>query len=217
MKHQKSDTYWAKSGMTVGLGLLLASLFGFANAANISSVPKTGQTATLPSTPITGGDGQSQKGAAWPSPRFVLDASGNCITDQLTGLMWLKNVGAINTPSTIDWDTALTKAANGTWCGYDDWRVPNINELASLINYGYSRQDNWLMYGSGDATNPACDGACFINLPSSSTVYWSSSIHAYTTIARWGLNMAPTPTTSSFITSQTASASAWLLPVRGGK
>lgn len=216
MKHQKLGTFRAKSGMTVGLGLLLASLFGFANAADISSVPKTGQTATLPFTPITGGDGQSQKGAAWPSPRFVLDASGNCITDQLTGLMWLKNVGAINTPSTINWDAALTKAANGTWCGYDDWRVPNINELASLINYGYSRQDNWLMYGSGDATTPACDGACFINLPSSSTVYWSSSIYAYTTTARWGLNMAPS-STSSFITSLTSSNSAWLLPVRGGK
>ena len=49
-------------------------------------VPKTGQTVSY----ATGDDGDLQKGVAWPDPRFT-DNSDGTVTDNLTGLIWLKN------------------------------------------------------------------------------------------------------------------------------
>jgi len=147
----------------ISLGMLLSGLYVSSNAANVALVPQTGQTATLPLTAPPNSDGALQKGAAWPTPRFVQDASGNCITDNLTGLMWVKDLNTVNGNHPSNWSTALTTANNGSWCGYSDWRMPNINELRSLVNYGYANQANWLMYGNGSSGSPACSGACFAN------------------------------------------------------
>ncbi len=56
---------------------------------NYAPVPKTGQT-----TPYgAGDDGALQKGVAWPTPRFT-DSENGTVTDNLTGLIWLKNANA---------------------------------------------------------------------------------------------------------------------------
>ncbi len=49
-------------------------------------VPKTGQTTSY----ATGDDGILQKGVVWPIPRFK-DNNNGTVTDNLTGLIWLKN------------------------------------------------------------------------------------------------------------------------------
>ncbi len=49
-------------------------------------VPQTGQTISY----ATGDDGALQKGVALPSPRFTDNGNGT-VTDNLTGLIWLKN------------------------------------------------------------------------------------------------------------------------------
>ena len=45
----------------------------------------------------TGSDGDLQKGVAWPNPRFTDNANGT-VTDNLTGLIWLKNANCFGRP-----------------------------------------------------------------------------------------------------------------------
>jgi hypothetical protein len=96
-----------------------------------TAVPKTGQTMSYD----TGDDGDLQKGTAWPSPRFT--DHGDTVTDNLTGLMWVKaphslkgNTGGQTYHGAIAFCTGLNYA------GYSDWRLPNVRELHSLIDYG---------------------------------------------------------------------------------
>ncbi len=51
----------------------------------------------------TGNKGDLQNGAERPRPRFVI--SGDCVTDNLTGLMWAKNANMANFTKT--WQEAL--------------------------------------------------------------------------------------------------------------
>jgi hypothetical protein len=59
-------------------------------------LPKTGQTTCydntneIPCSTTSGQDGNYQRGASWPNPRFI-DNNNGTITDRLTGLMWVKN------------------------------------------------------------------------------------------------------------------------------
>ena len=55
-------------------------------------VPKSGQT----SSNATGDDGDLQRGVAWPDPRFTDNGDGT-VTDNLTGLIWLKNANCFGT------------------------------------------------------------------------------------------------------------------------
>ncbi len=214
MKQQKLDSnFQIRSGIAIKLWLLLAGLIGLTNAANISYIAQTGQTSTLPVDPApANSDGALQKGAAWPSTRFVADPSGNCITDNLTGLMWIKDLDTVNGRATLNWATALTLADSGTWCGYSDWRMPNVNELRSLVNYGYASSANWLMYGSGSSGSPACSGACFANVQASG--YWSSSSSASGTTSAWHVSMF---NGGIGTLDKSNSVSNRLFPVRGGQ
>ena len=79
----------------------------------------------------TGQDGDIQAGVAWPNPRFTDNGNGT-VTDNLTGLMWTKDnsMGA-----TLTWQGALDYVKTIKTGGYSDWRLPNVNELKSLIDY----------------------------------------------------------------------------------
>lgn len=112
----------------------------------------------------TGQDGAIQAGVPFPSPRFADNGDGT-VADQLTGLIWLKNANAFGVRS---WDQALqvcNSLASGSHgladkSGAGEWRLPNVNELRSLIDYAN--------YG------PALpSGHPFTNVRSS--LYWSST------------------------------------------
>jgi hypothetical protein len=136
----------------------------------IEGIPKTGQTTSHG----TGDDGDLEKGVAWPIPRFTDNEDGT-VTDNLTGLIWLKNANCFGE---IQWASALTACnslASGS-CGLDDgsvagdWRLPNILELASLIHYGVSGyiplSDTW---GTGEWS----EGDPFFGVQFDG--YWSST------------------------------------------
>ncbi len=53
------------------------------------------------------------------------------ISDAATGLMWQQADDGI----TGDWQNALSYAENLTLAGYTDWRLPNIKELNSIVDY----------------------------------------------------------------------------------
>lgn len=62
-------------------------------------------------------------------PAYIDNGDGT-ITDLHTGLMWTQNPG-----EKVSWDVAMTTADALSFAGYDDWRVPTIKELYSLIDF----------------------------------------------------------------------------------
>lgn len=58
------------------------------------------------------------------------DNGDGTITDNVTGLMWQK------TPlrDSVPWETALTRAEDLVLGAHDDWRLPNLKELGSLVD-----------------------------------------------------------------------------------
>lgn len=131
-------------------------------------VRRTGQTGCWDAsgTPVTctgtGQDGDIQTGVAWPEPRFAVGtgSGADCVTDHLTDLMWVRSPGTGQTT----WQAALDSANAGTPCGFSDWRLPNLVELQSLLNYGETTATAWL------------NSQGFSNVQNGS--YWSSNTYA---------------------------------------
>ena len=138
-------------------------------------VPKTGQTTSY----ATGDDGDLQMGIASPSPRFTDNGNGT-VTDNLTGLIWTKDAGCGGSKT---WSDAVNYCnilvdggctlSDGSILG--DWRLPNIRELLSLVDYG-----------NDDPALPT--GHPFLNVQSSTSYfYWASSTGATQNIDAWGV------------------------------
>jgi hypothetical protein len=109
-------------------------------AFSLFGLPKTGQTIVAKA----GDDGTYQKGYPKSGTRFVNNGDGT-ITDNATGLMWEQKTddATIHDKDNIyTWNNlfdvflAALNAGAG-FAGYTDWRIPNINELLSINDYGY--------------------------------------------------------------------------------
>jgi len=104
---------------------------------NFAPVQVTGQTQSY----APGDDGDLQKGVQWPDPRFTDNGDGT-VTDNLTRLIWLKTADCFGV--TVWWGEALHASNNlaDGQCGLSDgsltghWRLPNVRELFSLIDFG---------------------------------------------------------------------------------
>ncbi len=106
------------------------SRFGVATAsAGMARVPRTGQTASH----RTGDDGNLQRGVAWPSPRFTDNGNGT-VTDNLTGLMWVKAPHALPGNAAVNWGGAIDFCDALTYATHSNWRLPNVLELRSLLD-----------------------------------------------------------------------------------
>jgi len=82
-----------------------------------------------------------EKGVVGPNPRFADNGDGT-VTDRLTGLIWLENANAFGTRPWTDaladcntLNTAEKGLSDGSFEG--DWRLPNENELRSLVAWQY--------------------------------------------------------------------------------
>jgi hypothetical protein len=142
----------------------------FRSTVIVSTIPKTGATNSF----FPGDDGFYQGGFAGPIPRFITgtDNNSNCVTDRLTGLMWLKN--PIVTPR--NWTNAINycEALDGTEGrgGFSDWRLPNFRELLSLIDARYINPALPNTFGAAQLT----DDDPFVGIQSDA--YWSSTTFA---------------------------------------
>ncbi len=172
-------------------------------SSTVANLPVTGQLACYDVTGNSigtvscinsGQDGELKFGITWPTPRFILDNSGNCITDNLTGLMWVR------APSTLSytWASALRKAKGLILCGYSEWRLPNVYELESLVN-----------------SEPAVP-AVWLNSQGFSSVqegeYWSSSSSASNASTAFFVGM-----TVGYVSHLDKSKYAYAWSVRGGQ
>ncbi len=138
--------------------------------AGTVQLPETGQSFCYDSSGAniacngTGQDGDWQTGVSWPNPRFTVGTGTQdaCVTDNLTGLIWVKMPD-----STVrSWQGALDYAKNLNLCGFSDWRVPTIVELESIVNAGQTNPAAWLnMQGFNNVQSGGC----------SYCSYWSST------------------------------------------
>jgi hypothetical protein len=189
--------------------ILLASLIAYpldAYAAT-AQLPKTGQTTcydsvgNLISCVGTGQDGAVQAGVSWPTPRFADNGDGT-VTDNLTGLIWLKNGGCF---APQIWTAALSSAnlLHTGQCGLLDnsvagaWRLPNVNELESLLDMSQT-------YPALPSGNP---------FTAEGSYYWTSSTHAHYTANAWVVNAGSGNVESGV--KKTALFFLW--PVKGGQ
>ncbi|KJU84109.1 secreted protein containing DUF1566 [Candidatus Magnetobacterium bavaricum] len=179
------------------LVLAVVAVIGAAYAGTVS-LPQTGQTTSYDANTPQRDDGAFQSGVAWPNPRFT-DNSDQTVTDNLTGLMWTKNA---NLPGgNMPWQQALDYVASmntgaGTY-GYTDWRLPNINELESLVNAGQANQATWL------------NSQGFSNIQSPD--YWSSTSYATATSDAWFVRMV-----EGIVNASVKSSYDYVWPVRSG-
>ena len=141
---------------------------------SLFGLPKTGQTTKYRDID----DGDLQKGYPKTPPRFK-DNGDNTITDMATGLMWLKDPsqlgcvwGTPGNPLPMTWPDALDSCTFLGYAGYGDWRLPNIKELMSIVDYG-----TWL---------PSIDVVFFPNTAWS--YYWSSTTAFPSTGSAWAVN-----------------------------
>jgi len=182
------------------------TIFGVVGTLSTSSggstyaapVPKTGQTTVYQ----TGDDGSYQKGVALPTPRFTVQANPDCVTDNLTGLIWARNA---NLGSYMNWSNAIVYCEALTYGGETDWRLPNVEEIQSLIAWRYSFPALCNTAGTGQWTaNDPFTGV-------QASYYCSSSTYA-NTIDVWYVGMH---TGVVDIFSKTTEYYVW--PVRGGQ
>jgi hypothetical protein len=106
-----------------------------------------------------------------------LDNGDQIQADTLTGLIWSKSANPAAAPKT--WQGALDyiKTLNSSnYLGYNDWRLPNRNELDSLIHRGESNAATWL------------NGQGFSSVQSDG--YWSSTSGANGTYSAWHVSMS---------------------------
>ncbi len=114
-----------------------------------------------------------------PDQRFVVDAATGLVTDKATELVWqrcsLGQSGANcsgGAAATYNWQQALQAAQSSTHAGYSDWRLPNIKELASIIERSCG--------------NPAVNTTAFPSTVNS--YYWSASTFAGYSGRSWRLH-----------------------------
>ena len=102
----------------------------------------------------TGQDGDYQAGKVWPAPRFQDNGDGT-ITDLLTDLMWLKNASCLGW---LSWQAAMNAASelnsksrdqehcSGVDVFFEDWSLPTIQELETLVNSEEKDPYNYLNF-----------------------------------------------------------------------
>ena len=95
-----------------------------------------------------------------------VDNNDGTITDLSTGLMWTKD----DSKTTLDWGEALEFAENSKQSGYDDWRLPNIKELHSIVDYSFApdAEDAGMRRAAIDPV---------FNLTEMESWFWSSTTH----------------------------------------
>jgi hypothetical protein len=103
-----------------------------------------------------------------PSAGHLISNGDGTVTDNETGLMWQQSTSA----STMNWEDALSYAEGFHLAGYDDWRLPTISELQSIVDY---------------SLRPAINMNYFPNVQSG---YWSSTTTTYLSEMAWALRIS---------------------------
>lgn len=141
--------------------------------------------------------------ASTPDQDFTLYNDGT-VTHNSTGLMWIRcSLGqtwdgstCIGAASTFIWHNALVAAQSHSFAGHSDWRLPNKNELASLVEQR--------------CVSPAINSTIFPGTPGS--WFWSSSPYANNSHDAWLVHFS-----DGYVNVNDKSANARVRLVRAGQ
>lgn len=133
--------------------------------------------------------------------RFTDNGNGT-VTDSVTGLIWLKNANCFGLQV---WNAALSAATGlaSPNCGLSDgstagqWRLPNRNELQSLMDY--TRSSPPTLPVDHPFTGVALGG------------YWSSTTYLLNPSTAWAVNLP-----DGYVTNGNKGSPGYVWPVRGG-
>ena len=120
--------------------------------------------------------------ASTPTASFERHDDGTA-TDTTTGLVWMRcalgqewhsvdETCIGDADEDYDWKAALDAAQDKEFAGHTDWRLPNKNELESIVERRCS--------------SPAINAAVFPDAPAA--WFWSSSPYANNTSAAWAVD-----------------------------
>ncbi|WP_061223499.1 DUF1566 domain-containing protein [Leptospira weilii] len=116
-----------------------------------------------------------------PIPAFsFLDLLNGTVRDQNTGLLWSQcsegqaGVGCIGASLDLDWFAALNACNVLNLAGRTNWRLPNANELLSIVDFNNN--------------NPAINAGFFSNTPNSA--YWASTTYENNTNFAVGISFS---------------------------
>ena len=117
--------------------------------------------------------------ATAPDINFTIHKDGT-VVDNTTGLMWMRcSLGQIWNGTTctgraaiFPWASGLKTAESYEFAGYNDWRLPNKNELESIVE--------------GRCFSPAINVEIFPATPSA--FFWSSSPYAAISEGAWSVD-----------------------------
>ena len=104
---------------------------------------------------------------------LFVDNGDGTITDQASGLMWSQDDSGVGMP----WEDALAwvqqKNAEA-YLGYDDWYLPNVKELQSLVDYSRSPDTD-----GTPALDPVFHATAIVNAGGQEDYpyYWSGTSH----------------------------------------
>ncbi|MBU1128183.1 MAG: DUF1566 domain-containing protein [Candidatus Omnitrophica bacterium] len=127
---------------SLGFGVFKPSAY----AANYG-LPKTGQETSYGANddadyadPASEDVGYTRKNGTWAGwnadgGRFTDNGDGT-ITDNATGLMWVANPSTAGVGGKYSWTNAILVCEGLTYAGHSDWRLPNVKELHSIVDYG---------------------------------------------------------------------------------
>ena len=171
--------------------------------------PDTGQTLCYSTTPasltipvavpcpvypdfLAGQDGYYSMSPS--SPSFTL-YTGLVTVDNRTGLMWITDPVDAGMDGTYTWELALAGCESKTYAGYKDWRVPNVRELMSIVDYGKDSPTINATYFSATQTD----------------YYWTSTTYALDPLSAWYVDFG-----YSIVSYLVKTESLYLRCVRGG-
>jgi len=147
------------------------------NCYGVWRLPDTGQT--MHYSTAAGDDSNYRPLDVQPSYTVYYGGieTSSYTVDNITGLMWVTNpkdisAGQYVSSGTYIWEDAIAKCEGLSYAGYADWRLPNIKELESIIDYS--------------RTSPSINAAYFLNTASS--YYLSSTTYVQNTGFDWCVN-----------------------------
>jgi hypothetical protein len=114
-----------------------------------------------------------------PDNAYILSDAGTA-THNITGLMWMRcslgqewsGKSCSGEATQFSWAAGLKAAAGHSFAGYSDWRLPNKNELESIVE--------------GRCLTPAIAAAVFPATPSA--YFWTSSPYAGVAQGAWSVD-----------------------------